>query len=190
MVMARFLVAFDLSLRRVQCQRHRYRNEIVVGHVHVRKLQAEWKSRGFDHLCTRSEDGLVHVHGWERQTYVTALPGTTMPPGRLVPYAVGWDITTFRVRTVDAPDWVGKLKLDPNRYKDATLPPEELRPKLEQFRLFSVAMRQYLQRNILRHFRKLGKTQPERYVGAISEALLHYQDGDVDGPLPLLDNWD
>jgi len=64
-----------------------------------------------------------------------------------------------------------------------------LRRKGERFRLFSVPTRHYMRRRAWRYFRRMGKTQPERYVAAISEALILYQDADVATGLALLDNW-
>ncbi len=62
-------------------------------------------------------------------------------------------------------------------------------PMPEGSRLFSLATRRYLRRRAWRFFRKLGKAEPGRYVGAIGEALVLYRDEDVaDGPA-LIDNW-
>ena len=93
------------------------------------------------------------------------------------------------MKTTKAPDWVLTLNLDPRQFRDADLPPEPMRRKLEPLRLFSLKTRRYLQRRAWRYFRNVGKTHPERYVGAITEALVLYQDADVDSGLALLDNW-
>jgi hypothetical protein len=61
--------------------------------------------------------------------------------------------------------------------------------KAGRFRLFSVLTRHYLRRRAWRYFRRLGKTNPGRYVAAISSALFLYQDVDVATGLALIDNW-
>ena len=104
-------------------------------------------------------------------------------------YAGYYTLLTDRPKMIQAPDWVSKLKLDPTKYRDATLPPEASRKRLEKFRLFSLPTRQYLRRRAWRYFRNLGKLHPERYVPAISEALMLYEDADVDSGLAFIDNW-
>ncbi len=59
----------------------------------------------------------------------------------------------------------------------------------ESRRLFSLRTRQYLRRRAWRYFRRLGAQSPERYVSAVSEALIRYRDEDVQDGLALLDNW-
>ena len=61
--------------------------------------------------------------------------------------------------------------------------------RLDRLRLFSVATRQYLRRRAWRYFRRLGKHDPERYVAAVSRALVRYTDDDVADGLALIDNW-
>ncbi|HZW32715.1 MAG TPA: hypothetical protein VFF52_18525, partial [Isosphaeraceae bacterium] len=147
-VMARFLVAFDRSIRRVLRARRR---------------------------------GTRESGAWPEH-YLTPPGGTTMPRGKLVTYQL-W------VGTIQAPDWIGKLELNPRQYGNAAEPPEPARTKLEGFRLFSVNTRHYLRRRAWRYFRRLGKDHPERYVAAISEALVLYEDADVATGLALIDNW-
>src|SRR5205814_8401887 len=115
--------------------------------------------------------------------------GPTTPRGKLVEYWVGYDRLTFQRQKIQAPDWIGKLKLDVGKYCNAAEPPEAARKKLEGFRLFSVATRHYLRRRAWRYFRRLGRAHPERYVSAISEALVLYEDVDVASGLALIDNW-
>jgi hypothetical protein len=188
--MARFLAAFDRSLRRVRRKRHHLAEKSVADLDQARKLAASWTSHQYEYVqIYEQRNGSTLVRGWLSRVYVTVPGGTTMPRGKLVSYAAGYDNNPFRVRKVDAPDWVGVLALDPMQYKDATSPPVSARPALERLRLFSVPTRRYLQRRSWRYFRKLGKAHPERYVAAISEALVLYKDEDVETGLALLDNW-
>lgn len=59
----------------------------------------------------------------------------------------------------------------------------------ESLRLFSVATRQYLRRRAWRYFRNLGKQNPDRYVDAVADCLIRYDDQDVQDGVALLDNW-
>ncbi len=54
---------------------------------------------------------------------------------------------------------------------------------------FSRATRRYIVRRAWRYFRYLGFREPERYITAISAALAHYRDADLDDPAKLLDAW-
>ncbi len=65
------------------------------------------------------------------------------------------------------------------------LPPK----KIPQSRLFSTATRRYLRRRAWRYFRRLGKSDPKRYVSAIGSALLLYHDDDCRNGIELIDNW-
>jgi hypothetical protein len=107
----------------------------------------------------------------------------------LVEYCVGYDRLTFQPQKIQAPDWIGKLKLDLGTYCNADSPPESARKRLEGFRLFSVDTRHYLRRRAWRYFRRVARTHPERYISAISEALALYSDADVANGLALIDNW-
>jgi hypothetical protein len=153
--MARFLVAFDRSLRRVERQRRHRQAQWVDTRVEAEKLVALWKSQGYDFTnisesLIRRSAGRYYVFAMTTWTepFLTVPAGTTMPKH-------------------DRP----------------------LRRKAERFRLFSVPTRHYMRRRAWRYFRRMGKTQPERYVAAISEALVLYQDADVATGLALLDNW-
>jgi hypothetical protein len=192
-VMARFLVAFDRSVRRVQRRRHHYEQQQVASREQAAQLVALWTSRGYDHASYWEQQAQrpdpFSVWGHWSESYLATRSGTTMPRGRPVEYYVGYDLITFQPNKIQAPDWIGKLALDVRKYCDADSPPESARKKLESFRLFSVATRQYLRRRVWRYFRRLGKAHPERYVSAISEALALYQDADAADGLALIDNW-
>jgi hypothetical protein len=193
-VMARFLVAFDRSIRRVIRKKYHHEHVVVENLAAAERQAAQWIAQGFDSAshfrAPMTLTGPYHVWGAWSDPYIITPGGTTMPRGTLVDYPVGLDWTSMRrLKTVQAPDWVGRLKLDPMKHGALALPPEASRKKLETFRLFSLATRQYLRRRAWRYFRKLGKLQPERYVPAISEALVLYEDADVDSGLAFIDNW-
>jgi hypothetical protein len=189
-VMARFLVAFDRSIRRVERRRYHYKTEKVETHEQARKLAAQWTSEGYDRtMFYQPARGTLVVTGTWSESYLTAPSGTTMPRGKKVEYYVGFDLARMKARTILAPDWVGRLRLDPREHHDSELPPESLRSRLERYRLFSIKTRQYLRRRFWRYFRRLGKMHPERYVAAITEALVLYEDADVATGLALIDNW-
>jgi hypothetical protein len=153
-VMARFLVAFDRSVRRVERQRRRYRNQRVNTREEAEQLVGLWKSQGYDFTNIAQEYfprkvGRFHVTAMTTWTepYLTVPEGSTMPRQRGL-----------------------------------------LGRKMEGRRLFSVPTRHYLRRRAWRYFRRLGKEHPERYVSAIVEALVLYEDADVATGLALLDN--
>jgi hypothetical protein len=74
-------------------------------------------------------------------------------------------------------------------WKDG-LPPDYVREAYaKRFILFSIPTRRYLRRRAWRYFRKIGKTNPERYRAAAVKYLKRYTDGDVDSDIHLLDNW-
>ncbi len=124
---------------------------------------------------------------WQESYFQTPVC-TTMPRGRLVDY-FGFDRERGGYAKFQAPNWIGRLGLDATKYRDALVPPEPERKKLERFRLYSTPTRHYMCRRAWRYFRRLGKTNPERYVAAVSEALVLYQDSDVESGLALIDNW-
>jgi len=61
--------------------------------------------------------------------------------------------------------------------------------KQNRMRLFSVHTRHYLRRRVWRYFRQIGKTDPQRYIPAVVDALKQYTDEDVVDGIALLDNW-
>jgi len=66
---------------------------------------------------------------------------------------------------------------------------ERRREMFSKNRLFSVPTRNYLRRRAWRYFRKIGKTQPERYFAAMKNILTFYRDEDFADGLALIDNW-
>ena len=58
-----------------------------------------------------------------------------------------------------------------------------------RYRLFKLKTRHYLRRRAWRYFRLLGKKHPERYVSAISQALVLYGDEDLKDGASILSRW-
>lgn len=191
-VMARFLVLFDRSVRRARGTKRHYETQVVPDRAQADALSAAWLARGFDtvNVWSNRQDRL-HVVGIWTESIVRTSRTSVMPRGTLreMPDFTSWSPVTGRYKTFLAPDWVLKLKLDPKDFRDKVDVPEAHRPRLERFRLFSTATRNYLRRRSWRYFRRLGRRAPDRYVAAVSEALLLYRDDDVADSLALLDNW-
>jgi hypothetical protein len=78
------------------------------------------------------------------------------------------------------------------RYRDAATSEflfARTQEKHDKLRLFSPHTRHYLRRRTWRYFRNIGKTDPQRYITGIVEALKQYTDDDVVDGIALLDNW-
>jgi hypothetical protein len=155
LLMGRFLVLFDRSIRRVKRTRWRWVNESFETKAKAQECVSRWQALGYKWVNLFVRAGLFQSGAHQPFEVIFQPHGTTMPRGRLIDLAA--------------------------------LP--EVHKKLEKFRLFSVSTRNYLRRRAWRHFRKLGKTHPERYVAAVSEALALYRDEDISDPLALIDNW-
>lgn len=113
--------------------------------------------------------------------------GTTMPRGRMIQFKLWWGH-----RTVELRDWAVRWY----RLVRGQEPPEDdirklpaVLERMETLRLFSVATRSYLRRRAWRYFRKLGRSDPSRYLAAATEALALYRDDDSPDDLALFDNW-
>ncbi|MHC5544494.1 hypothetical protein ACYOEI_40205, partial [Singulisphaera rosea] len=184
-VMARFLVLFDRSIRRIWGRkRHQERRE-VKGRDQAMALAADWQAQGFQQVNTWvARGGIFHIWGTWTEPVIRLPRFTTMPRGKALERYDNW-AAGRRTR----PDWVYRLNLDPREYRVEAQLTDAIREKLGRFRLFSIHTRHYLRRRAWRYFRRLGKQSPERYVAAVSEALLRYDDADVADGLALLDNW-
>src|SRR5262249_49173679 len=112
-VMARLLVAFDRSIRRGQRPQKPGEAHTAQSHEEAQHLVALWTSRGFDRAVFFQSGNEFTVWGTWSEPHLTAPGGTTMPRGELVPYPVGYDFIKQQAKLVQAPDWVGKLELDP-----------------------------------------------------------------------------
>ena len=129
-MMARFLVGFDRSLRRVKRKRFRY----------------DWNTR----------------QSWSEETL-------------RVPFMT------------QVPKSEKHVRFDEN---SKLIVPRFIRPdRIVRLQLFTTATRQYLRRRAWRYFRKIGKSDPVRYISAVSTALQLYRDSDCASGLELIDNW-
>lgn len=191
-VMARFLVAFDRSIRRVPAQRRRYASEILATHQDANSLAASWREQGFQYVwISQDRRDRYHVTGhWFEPGLIMPL-GTEMPRGKMRESfdPTSWNRETRRYTTFSVPDWVYALRLTPMKFRHGGPIPDGKRKELERRRLFSVATRHYLRRRAWRYFRKLGRVHPERYLPAVQQALVLYRDDDTGDAAALLDNW-
>jgi hypothetical protein len=184
-LMARFLVAFDRPLRRVRSPVRSYRSQECRSQRDAEVLAELWRAEGMEDVKVwQNWKEQYQVWGFRTQDVMTTPPGTEMPRGKVV-YAYD----PSRGDTFQVPDWVVKLKLPPGQFRKNREIPENRRAAFKVWRLFSIRTRKYLRRRAWRYFRKLGRTHPERYIPAVSEALTLYRDGDAPNGLALIDNW-
>jgi hypothetical protein len=191
-LMARFLVALDRSIRRGKGRRVHHESQEVNDEPTANALAASWRDRGFESVNVwRNWRQRYLVSGWWNEPCVITPRDTTMPRGAMKetydPYS--WNAKLGRYQTYSVPDWVFALKLDPHHFRQGESFPEARRNALARYRLFSVATRHYLRRRAWRYFRRLGRNAPQRYIPAVTEALLQYRDADVADGLALIDNW-
>jgi hypothetical protein len=187
-VMARFLVLFDRSVRRVirkGCRR--FESRTVDTLEEAQALEAQWRAQGSTVSRYADQSRILSLSGKRFTRYIVhrywtedtmGMPSNTemwrpYRPRRLKDVPFGAPAQQLRGRPPTGPHPVE----------------EAFRTKLEKQRLFSVATRRYLRRRAWRYFRKLGKSHPERYVAAVSLALKLYRDADVVDAVALLDNW-
>ncbi len=185
-VMARFLVAFDRSIRRVVRNRVHFESQYVDSHEEAERLADLWRSRGIQDARFfeyPNGSGKFYATGSWTEPRIGAVVGTTMPRGRVIDYH------NTAIGRIPILDWAARLRLSFSEPPREGEPTEAERRQLEKYRLFSLPTRQYLRRRAWRYFRHLGKTNPERYVAAISEAMVLYENADVDTGLALIDNW-
>lgn len=191
-LMGRFLVAFDRSVRRVVRQHRRYRAEVVGTEHKANNLAAKWREQGLESVSV--------YQTWQRKYQVSAQwtePRAATPLGSTMPRDTlkettdfsSWDRKSRQFRKISVPEWVLKLNLVPRDYRTVSRIPDKHRKALEKSRLFSLATRYYLRRRSWRYFRRLGRLHPERYIPAVTSALLQYRDDDVVNSVALLDNW-
>ncbi len=133
-VMARFLVAFDRSVRRGRRKRYHCEQQTVSSMSEANALTQKWREDGAEFVTSSASGRGVVVAGQWPVERIQMSRGTTLPRklnhyGRLV----------------------GMMDL-----------PERVRRKLQGCQLFSVHTRHYLRRRAWRYFRKLGKVQPDR----------------------------
>jgi hypothetical protein len=187
-VMARFLVLFDRSIRRYIHKRRFWESQDVATEDEGEACQARWAALGYTtiHVLRMWNGGFV-VQGRRTEESIRQPRQTTMPRGRMVDDRRFW----IGLDREPVPDWASLLdinwKVQLKKADIRQLP--HLLKLLTRYRLFSVATRQYLRRRAWRYFRNLGKTNPDRYVAAASEALALYRDEDVADGLALIDNW-
>ena len=181
-VMSRFMALFDRSIRREEKRRLHVSWAKVKTQAEAQQIMAQWRTAGFDSVQSfQWQPGTIDIQGsWYEPLLATPI-GTTMPRG---------EPKHRDPRTGErVSDITKKLaELFGTERSETPIPPRQ-RKRLLRLRLFSVATRQYLRRRVWRYFRRLGKDHPERYVAAVSRAIVLYTDEDVSSGLELIDNW-
>ncbi len=181
-VMARFLVLFDRSIRRLRRFRRRYESRRVDSRAEAHALLHQWEAEGAESTNLYEWSGQFQVYGVWRFESVGTPRETTLPRNADYTIHIPW---TKRQRLADL---IHRMDL-PHNYGDVTNLPDRVRAKLDRFRLFSLATRHYLRRRAWRYFRKLGKYEAKWYIPGVTELLKQYTDDDVADGLALLDNW-
>lgn len=158
-VMGAFLVAFDRTLRRKRATRRRYKSEQFSTRAAAETAVRGWLADGFTNANISEYSGRVYAYAIKTEDAVVLPPGTTMP------------------------------RPPENQAKKDQKLAEWQRAHFQRLFLFSVPTRRYLRRRAWRYFRKLGKSDPARYVTAMAATLPAYTDADADTDIHLLDNW-
>jgi hypothetical protein len=185
--MARFLVLFDRSVRRVRRKKRTSESRTVESRDEAQAILQQWAATGAEYTNLWEWNDRFHLWARWAEEVIRTPHGTAMPRGKVSEYRN--PLTGWVSRSSDLTSKLGlhgRPGTPPRRLEDL---PEPLRRKLERFRLFSIHTRNYLRRRAWRYFRKLGKQHPERYAPAVTAALKLYEDVDVADGLALLDNW-
>jgi hypothetical protein len=188
-LMARFLVLFDRSIRRMIRKKRHFESVRVEDESAAKDLVNRWTREGYEFARMGERWNRFQVSGIWSEDKIQAPRDTTMPRGEASRYR-----NPRTGEKLSIPGLAGILQTLVDRSGRGA--PELLAPlsekqqtKLQKLRLFSVHTRHYLRRRTWRYFRRLGKKNPERYIRAVSEALKLYEDQDVAGGLELIDNW-
>jgi hypothetical protein len=167
-VMARFLAAFDRSVRRVKVNRYRSVDRPVASREEAQGVAQRLSADGFRVLFK----GTSPQANW--QTWFSSMEGMS----RVSAVSYSWDEDALVA-------WPGSAMWRPKTWPNS----EWFWRTTAKMRLFSLSTRRYLCRRAWRYFRKLGKTNPDRYVTAAATALKLYEDADVADGVALIDNW-
>jgi hypothetical protein len=182
-LMARFMVAFDRSVRRVKSDRRRYVNRAFDTRPEAEAWMRQLNDAGAQYANIHHHRGEYRVTAVLSGESIRAPSGSAMPRDKMSSYRN--PRTGERLQFSDLQTRFGFSSWP----EDLSALPPRLRTSLERLRLFSIHTRNYLRRRTWRYFRRLGKQQPERYVSALTEALKLYTDEDTADGLALLDNW-
>src|SRR5262249_44928752 len=183
-LMAKFLVAFDRSVRRGLRQERRNRRQVVKTRKEAEELLAAWVGEGVQDAVIQEYTLRCIVDGWKLDQFIEPPNRTTMPRGKWLSH---WALRSLRRMKLSD---VTKEFIEQKKGHQGPDPiRDEHRKNLEARWLFTPATRRYLRRRAWRYFRKLGKQHAERYAAGVAVALKCYRDADVADGLALLDNW-
>lgn len=159
-LMGAFLVAFDRLIRRRRTTTTQSTNGNFLNRAEAEAAVRTWESQGFRNSQIYNSVGRRFYAYASKSVEVTRQLNDKMPR----PSAK----QSKRVITLE----------------------DRFRSRLERhYRLFSLPTRRYLRRRAWRYFRRLGKSDPARYVVAAAAFLSRYRDADIDSDIHLLDNW-
>jgi hypothetical protein len=159
-LMGIFLVAFDRSIRRGFGTARLRKYELFPTMAAAKSAQLSWAKEGYSAGSIWGHDGSFNTYAYKLVEVVRTPSNTKMP------------------------------RPPEKQQKRAEHLNDRMRQRFERrFLLFSLPTRRYLRRRTWRYFRKIGNTDPERYLKAATQFLLRYTDKDVDSDIHLLDNW-
>lgn len=159
-LMGAFLVALDRTIRRQRRTRTRYRQGNFADQAAAEAAARTWLAEGYGNANINTWSGRTYAYASKSEEAVVTPGNTAMPRPR------PQDLNKNQLLN----DWA--------------------RQRFERrYVLFSLRTRRYLRRRAWRYFRRLGKTDPARYVRAAVAFLPRYTDADVDSDIHLLDNW-
>ncbi len=159
-VMGAFLAAFDRTIRRERRDLNRHRHEEFADRDSANAAIERWADEGYELARVSEWSGRFHAFASKNVEAITVPANTVMP------------------------------RPDKARWKRETTVADFVRDRYERrFVLFSLPTRRYLRRRAWRYFRRLGATDPTRYLHAAQDFLKRYTDADTGSDLNLLDNW-
>jgi hypothetical protein len=168
-LMGVFLVAFDRSVRRNRKTMTRRKWERFPNRDAAEARLREWEDEEYFRGTISGSGGNFYAYAQKREEVVVGRNDAMPRPQK------------YLKRSPQTGEMLRK-----------STPPvtDAIRKYLEKrFILFSQPTRRYLRRRAWRYFRKLGKTNVERYRAAALAYLKRYTDADVDSDIHLLDNW-
>jgi hypothetical protein len=159
-LMGAFLIAFDRTVRRERKSFVRQKNGSFGTKAEADSALRAWLAEGYENESIGNWSNRFYAHAWKQVPAIVTAGRKTMPR------------PAERAHTKDVPI------------------PDALRRRFERrFVLFSLPTRRYLRRRAWRYFRRLGRSDPRRYLKAAADMLARYADADTDTDLHLLDNW-
>ena len=140
-----------------------YEQRQVDSREEAEQLVAHWRSQGYDRPVSGNGGGSAvlvdsaSMGSWSRALILATPVRHDDAPGQTGRLPSDYDREKRKYETVPGSRLGRQAQARRDEYRDATVPPESERKKLERFRLFSAPTRHYLRRRAWRYFRRLGK---------------------------------